>query len=195
MAAQHRKISKATAVYGTIFVLSMLPVLPFCLVCLLLTWAYSLKPALDDHAFRQSLKVYPNASALFEDTSPATTHSREVNLIYWTADSVESVMAFHSAENSAFVPGNKAGDWFISANDKTIPEVIHAYLGYLRYYDLCGDSLYRCVTVSLVKGHNPTLCSLQILNVGDGFHKQRYENCDRIPKNGTLIIYTYRIEG
>lgn len=59
---------------------------------------------------------------------------------------------------------------------------------------------FGCISVVIVKANQPNLCTLLPVFPGNrGFHQYGtvtpYENCSRFPKDGTLIIFNYYLEG
>lgn len=58
---------------------------------------------------------------------------------------------------------------------------------------------FGCITITLVKADHPSLCTLPAVFPGGQWHsmidKTPYENCSRFPKQGTLIIFNYYLEG
>lgn len=199
--ALDNKIARRLTIFHLMKVILVAPLLCFCLAAF---WFLFVQEPLVELQIKQSLKIYPGAISLFADSDGVTRHTVQMYVFYSSTDPIESVKTFYSKQYSNFLPGDTAEDWLIFWNEAgSDPKTVKSenVSNTVTHYEVCDDITHTCVSVSLVKADHKDLCTLGILPGNRAYKTQYtrigypYPKCNQFPKNGTLIIYSYRLPG
>jgi hypothetical protein len=179
--------------------LTILVSLVFTLLCIVPAWAVLSQWLVPVTVLHQSLILYPGATFLFDDWLPVSGDTVLHTLFYWTPDTRENVTKYYGTAIPPFVEADDQDNWLITAytlnSSKPILDTQNGFP--VTYGDFCSYAWVsqprsQCVSVSLVRANHPKLCLLPIVN-GDGksMFLTPYNNCGRIPRTGTLLVFKF----
>jgi hypothetical protein len=151
-----------------------------------------------ENNIRQSLNLYPEATAVLEESGLFSPDIDRKNLYYWTQSPMEAVQSHYESNFQPFIASQDDDrDWLISAYhlDGSIPKV-DADSSYLAHSSFCSDYHDgRCVSIVLVDANQPDLYKLPVANPTMFRRDVSPPELANLPRNGTLIIYGYWSQG
>jgi hypothetical protein len=143
----------------------------------------------------QALKVYSNSRPIGQDQARYGADVAQKNIYYWTADPIQNVQNYYAGLFGDFLPGDAQTQWLISGfNIDRSPLTPATNSSFLTLPSFCKFSEpYRCATLSLVKADQAELYKLAIVSPKSFQNTASPTFIADLPKNGTLIIYSYYV--
>jgi hypothetical protein len=151
-----------------------------------------------ENNIRQSLNIYPEATAVFEESARYGADMYHKKLYYWTQAPIEDVQRHYEGVFQPFIASqDDDGGWLISAYhlDGSIPKADANFYS-LSHSSFCLDFQdNRCVSVALVDAKQPDLYKLRVANPTSFRRDVSPPELANIPFKGTVIIYSHWFAG